>query len=99
MTMDEQTAMQLVAAAMSNDTTLQINIQIKEAWMIVSAMQLASRHPDLSTNMKTAFEHIARQYQAAITAVHPEVHEVLEMGWNPDYDVESSEAEEMDHAD
>jgi hypothetical protein len=52
----------------------------------VSALQLACRHPGLSTRMYDRIEGIARQFQTAVVERHPDTAEILEMGWDSQFD-------------
>lgn len=85
--MNEQQFVQLAAQVLSDDRTLPVEIRIKEAWLLVSGLQLATRHPDISTHMRQALIDIARQFQSAIAEVHPEAQQALEMGWDQTKDV------------
>lgn len=84
----EQEALALATAAMSDTQLLTVQIPIMEAWTLVAALQMTTRHPGIGEALRQRIEKIARQFQGAITNVHPEVAEVLEAGWNPAQDVE-----------
>jgi len=83
----EQEAFALAAAAMTDKHPLTIKIPIMEAWTLVAALQMTTRHPGIGESLRQRIEQIARQFQGAITNVHPEVAEVIEAGWNPAQDV------------
>lgn len=72
--------------AMADTTELPVTIQIRDAWMLLSAVQLASRHPELPPLLRQRIEEVGRQFQAAIAARHPDTSIVLEAGWNPEFD-------------
>lgn len=84
--MSDEQAMQITAQVMSDERPLQVTISIKEAWLLISALQLVCRHPGISTHMKDDFEHIARQFQDSIVEQHPVAQAVIEMGWDTRYD-------------
>jgi len=89
--MSKEEAMRVTAEVMQDETPLTVTISIKEAWLLVSALQLACRHPGLSGFMHRALKKIALQFQQAITERHPEARVPFEMGWNPAFDVKESE--------
>jgi len=84
---DETKFKVITAHVMSDEQPLAIEISIKSAWLLLSGVQLVTRHPGLHSRTKEEFEHIGRQIQEAIRDVHPEADELMEMGWNPEYDV------------
>jgi hypothetical protein len=85
--MDQNRYMDIVSRVMSDEQPLPVVINIKEAWLLVSGLQLATRHPEISEAMRAALTNIARQFQEAIEQAHPEAGECLEFGWDPDKDV------------
>lgn len=86
--MDEKKYVEITAKVMSDKTPLQVDIDIMSAWLLVSSLQLAVKHPGLSNPMKTMLTRIARTFQARIAEHHPEADELLNMGWNEAYDVD-----------
>lgn len=84
--MDEQQFMEITSRVMSDQTRLPVSISIMQAWLLVSGLQLATRHPGISSYMRDELTRMARQFQGAIEVIHPEAHEPLEMGWNPELD-------------
>lgn len=85
--MDEQTALGIMRKVMPDETPLLLEMRIREAWFLVSALQLASRHPDMSAPQKAQLTVVGQQIQDAIVERHPEAEAVLEMGWDEQYDV------------
>jgi hypothetical protein len=85
--MDERQFMKVAAEAMSDETILPVNISIMQAWMLVSGLQLATRHPGIGAPLREHLVGIARQFQEAIEQQHPGAHEALEMGWKQQFDV------------
>jgi hypothetical protein len=86
LTDEERTNRLIVAEVMMDEDMIQVNISVKQAWLLVSAIQLAVRHPELHEPTVTALTETARQFQAAVVAVHPDLDTLAEMGWNPIYD-------------
>lgn len=82
MTMNDEKAMQIVADCLSDETHLTVNITIKDAWLLLSGIQLATRHPDLSVYMKDSLFESGLKFQEMVEAVRPEAHEFIEMGWD-----------------
>ena len=87
MSMSEQQYLAVVGKIMQDETPIMPIIKIKEAWLLISGLQLATRHPGISPMMKRALEHIARQFQAQIVEDYPEAAVLLEMGWDEANDV------------
>lgn len=85
--MDESKFKAIAAGVMSNEAPLAVSISIKEAWLLISGLQLITRHPEISKPLKAQLEHIARQFQAAITETHPEVAALIEMDRHVEHDV------------
>ncbi len=75
---------------MKDDTPLTVTIDIMQAWILVSGLQLLCRHPLVSQHMKDIWTHSGRQFQEAILEVHPDAEELMEMGWNEDFDVDEN---------
>ena len=86
----EEKFLEITKKVMSDDTPLPVMIDIMQAWLLVSGLQLLIKHPDVSQQMKDVWEHTARQFQEAIVELHPEAKELIEMGWNTDYDVDEN---------
>lgn len=86
--MDEAKFMKIGTKVMSDDTEIEVTIDIKQAWVLVSGLQLLCRHPGVSPQMKDIWTHTGRQFQEAILVEHPEAEELMEMGWNTDFDVD-----------
>lgn len=91
MNIDEQTEAAHMAALvpmMKDEHPLVVSILVRDAWMLVSAIQFAATASDLSDAQRQWMTHIARQFQGAIANTHPEVAHILEMGWHREFDVE-----------
>lgn len=76
----------VVGKVISDKTLLPVTIDIAQAWLMVSTLQMATRHPEISPQTKAQIESIARQFQAAIVELHPYVNELIEMGWDVQFD-------------
>jgi hypothetical protein len=88
--MNEKKFMAIGKRVMSDDTEIETTIDIKQAWILVSGLQLLCRHPGVSQAMKDIWTHTGRQLQEAIVTLHPDAEELLEMGWNTDFDVDEN---------
>lgn len=55
---------------------------------LIAQIQLACRHPKNLGASREIVEGFARMLQQEVSKVAPENDVVMEMGWNPDYDVE-----------
>lgn len=94
--MNEQEAMNRIVAAMADETPLNVTINISEAWLLVSAIQSLTRNPGLGDPTKERLVEIAMQLADPIIERHPQSEDVLEMGWNPAYDVEQPATPQTD---
>jgi len=59
----------------------------REAWIILSVIQFASRNPMLTPTHQKLMRELGDQLQRAIVAIEPEAGQYLEMGWDPQFDV------------
>jgi hypothetical protein len=87
--MDQTKYIEITRKVMSDKTPLQVDIDIVSAWLLVSGLQLTVKHPGISIHLKKQLTRIARAFQARIVEHHPEAEELLEMGWNENFDVDS----------
>ena len=85
--MNKQRFMRIATVVMQDERPLPVEINIKEAWFLVSALQLATRHPAMESRQKRHITEIGRQFQNAIVAAHPEAQELLEAGWHSQFDL------------
>lgn len=83
---EEARFMKVTREVMTDEALLQVNISIKEAWLLTSALQLATRHPGVKGKMKKSIVDIAKQFEQAIIDLHPEAAEPLALGWDPNRD-------------
>lgn len=84
---EEARFMRAALPAMQDTTPLQVEITVADAWFLVSALQLATRHPGLGEPMKARLSDIGHQFQGAIVEHHPEVQFLIERGWHEMFDV------------
>ena len=70
--------------------TIQMEISSVDLWMLLSAVQLASRHPVASQTAAVArATEIMRDLQEQLP-MGPAMQHVAQQGWNPDADVEET---------
>ncbi len=62
-------------------------MHITDGFHIVSALQLVTRHPDLSPAHRAEIVRIARQFQQALAEIDQRLDPILEKGWHSAYDV------------
>jgi len=79
-------SVKVLTKAMSDERLLSVSITIAQAWMLLSAMQLTVRDPYLESGLAERIEQIARQFQGSLAELHPDWQELMEMGWNPEFD-------------
>lgn len=85
--MEEEQFQEIAGRVMQDRSLVTININVMELWLVVSNLQLASRHPGISQVMKDHIRHIGDQMINAICVFHPDAREPLDMGWDTQYDV------------
>jgi len=91
MKIDKQTEAEHMAALepmMKDEHPLVVSILVRDAWMLVAAIQFAATASDVSDVQRQWMTHVARQFQSAIAATHPEVAQILEIGWHREFDVD-----------
>ncbi|MAU11150.1 MAG: hypothetical protein CL607_15125 [Anaerolineaceae bacterium] len=88
--MSEQDDMKVVAEVMQDEDPIEVIISTQSAWLLVSGLQLVTRHPGISSHMKRAMEDIGRQFQDRLVESHPESAEIIEKGWHWEFDVDSN---------
>lgn len=86
--MDAEQFVEIGVKVLKDDTPLTVTIDIMQAWILVSGLQLLCRHPGVSQQMKDIWTHSGRQFQEAIAEAHPDAEELMEMGRNTDFDVD-----------
>jgi len=70
-----------------------LSIRPVDAWVLLSQLQLALRHPQNTGPVSQMARQFARRLQS-IVASHGALAIVAERGWNPDYDVPQPPEEE-----
>lgn len=72
--------------AMTDGRPLTVELKVQSAWVLLTALQLVARHPDLSSYLRDAVTNVGRQFQTAIGELHPETKVLMEQGWDSAYD-------------
>lgn len=70
----------------SNQYVGSIDLDVITAMCIIAQIQLASRHRGNTGESAAIAASFARQLQEMVVAVAPENEQLIEMGWNPDFD-------------
>lgn len=91
----EERFLEVTAQVMTDTLPLQLNLQIKDAWLVTSALQAITRHPMISDQQRAMFRELAQTYEAAIVLRHPEAKPLVEMGWDERFDVVKGDTEDM----
>lgn len=84
-----------LAALMQDTQKIELTITIPQLWHVIAGLQLAWRHPGLGKPMKDTLHQITRQLSVPILITHPEMDNLLEMGWNENFDKPADT--EIDH--
>jgi len=72
----------IVGKVMSDPTPLAVDIDMQSAWLLVSFLQLASRHPHMTQEMQRRAIKLGQHFAWAIVSAHPEAETAIQMGWN-----------------
>ncbi len=67
---------------------IKLEIDALTAMCIISHIQLATRHPKNTGPSRQIAEKFARALQERVTYHIPDKAALIEMGWNPDFDIE-----------
>lgn len=85
--MNEERDLEITKKVMSDTVPFQATMTMAHAWMVVSGLQFATRHPNMTEGpMNKAIRKVAFQFIKAIVQRHPEAREILEAGWSPEHD-------------
>lgn len=85
---DELRALYLAEVALSSEERVEINVEVRDLWLVVNALQLSTIHPGLHEPLRGWMVDIGRRIQEVITTVMPETEELLEAGWHRENDVD-----------
>lgn len=69
------------------DAEIPIVANIPTLLCLISQVQLATRHPGNNGTVRMIAEHFCRELQEVISTFAPDLNDIMEKGWNPDYDV------------
>lgn len=87
--LEELRIVETIRGVVADTEPLTVNIDIGTAWKIVAAVQLASRHPNITPEQILKLRAATRAFEYAITTRHPEAAALLEQGWDPRFDMGS----------
>jgi len=79
--------MELTRAIMTDDSEVEINIDVRSVWLLLSACQMMTRHPHITDQLKDAYESIGHQLEVGVTNQHPAAADLIALGWDIDHDV------------
>lgn len=83
---------------LSDERILPVEIHIHDAWILISGLQLALRHPGITAGLRGSLSDICGQFEGAITELYPEAAELLAQGRDPEQDVPSTKDEVLKDA-
>lgn len=75
----------------TDEEPIGVTIAIRDAWILISVIQLACRAPALHQPLKDHIRQIADQLAAPIIARYPTAAEAIQMGWDEAYDTTAEE--------
>lgn len=71
----------------SNKHVATVDIDLTLACCLIAQIQLACRHRGNNGASREFAEGFARKLQQLVVEIAPENATILEMGWNPDFDI------------
>lgn len=81
--------MKTTARILSDQEPIRFTMSVADVWLMISAVQLAQRHPGMHGHTREHFASIIAQMSQAIIARHPEAERLFAMGNNPAEDVDA----------
>lgn len=84
--MDEKQFMEIGTKLAVDPTTIELQMDMLNGWVLVSALQLATRHPEMSGVMKQMLTKLGRGIQGRIAEKYPDAGKLLEKGWHKQFD-------------
>lgn len=84
----EERFLEIAQEVMTDATPLTMQMSVADAWMCVSTLQLATRHPYISRVQRDFFMKVARKFEAVIVQHHPAAKPLIDMGWDERFDVD-----------
>lgn len=70
----------------NNQNPFTVQMSPYQAWCLVGAVQLATRHPGFTGPSRLTAESVAREISAALTANDPDLRQLAVMGWHQQFD-------------
>jgi hypothetical protein len=88
--MSQEAMMEVIKKLAEDKEPVSISFGMFDLFMLIAQLQLVARHPELSKHQLDFANKMGKQFQKAITSLHPEADEVIEMGWNTRFDVDKT---------
>lgn len=79
---DEKADLKVLKALAQDETMFTPIISGIDAYLLISALQVALSHPEMSPEMVDNLTEIAMAFQTVICAKHPDVKPILDAGWS-----------------
>lgn len=86
--MNDKDALELLEKVMTDNQPVVFSMATREVYLLISYLQVAYRFPGMSKVMRGHIRHIADQVQLAVIENYPEIEEVLQKGWDTQFDRE-----------
>jgi hypothetical protein len=94
-TLDRQLA-ESAMEAIASHPGVRLDVDAQTVMCVVAGLQLALRHPGYPPNSRAIVEGFARALQERLATSGP-LAVIMEMGWNPDFDVTGAEFADEEH--
>lgn len=86
--MNDKDALELLEKVMTDYEPVMFSMATREIYLLISYLQVAYRFPGMSKVMRGHIRHIAGEVIKAVTDNYPEVEEIMQKGWDAQFDRE-----------
>ncbi len=86
--MNDKDALEIIEKVMTDENRVTFGLSTMDVYLLLSYLQVAYRFPGMSKVMRGHMRHIADQIMQAITTNHPEAIQIIEKGWDAQFDRE-----------
>jgi hypothetical protein len=85
--MSQDEMLEVVKKLAEDKEPVTVKFSMFDLFMLIAQLQLITRHPELSEHQLKFAKHMGKQFQKAITGLHPEAEAVINTGWDSQFDV------------
>lgn len=86
-TPEEERAMLALVASLQQEPPVHLELSALDVYFLITQLQLAQRHPANTGPVSRRMHQLAKQMEERLAPVGSPLHNIMEMGWNPEHDV------------